>query len=77
MIPNKGKWVKSISIEDSFENVDAVVILTEWDEFKDLDWELLSKKMRKPSWLFDTKSISNIDDAKKNGLNVWEIGRGK
>ena len=77
MIPNKGKWVKSISIEDSFENVDAVVILTEWDEFKALDWELLSKKMRKPSWLFDTRSISNIDDAKKNGLNVWEIGRGK
>ena len=77
MISNKGKWVKSISIEDSFENVDAVVILTEWDEFKDLDWELLSKKMRKPSWLFDTRSISNIDDAKKYGLNVWQIGRGK
>ncbi len=74
---NKGSWIKSKSINDSFDNIDAVVILTEWDEFKNLDWDSLSKKMRRPSWLFDTRSISNVEVARKNGINIWEIGRGK
>ena len=77
MSDNKGSWMKSKSINDSFDNIDAVVILTEWDEFKNLDWDSLSKKMRRPSWLFDTRSISNVEVARKNGINIWEIGRGK
>ena len=30
--------------------------------------------MRKPSWIFDTRSIANLNEAKKYGLNTWRIG---
>ena len=56
------------------EGTDAVIIITEWDEFKNLDWERLSKLMRSPAWVFDTRSISNLDEAKSYGINIWRIG---
>ncbi len=77
VISYKGSWIKSDSVEDSFQNVDAVIILTEWDEFRNLNWQNLATKMRKPSWLFDTRSVTNSDEAKRFGINVWEIGKGK
>ena len=33
--------------------------------------------MRAPTWIFDTRSITNIKEAKKYGLNIWQIGNGK
>ena len=36
-------------------DADAVVVLTEWEEFKSIDWEQLIKIMRQPSWIFDTE----------------------
>ena len=30
--------------------------------------------MRKPSWIFDTRGISNINDAEKYGIKFWRIG---
>ena len=56
---------------------DAIIILTEWAQFKQIDWSNVSNVMRKPSWLFDTRSICNIKEAKSSGLNVWSIGKGK
>ena len=32
--------------------------------------------MRPPSWIFDTRSITNLNEAKKYGLNTWRIGNG-
>ena len=33
------------------EGADAVLILTEWNEFKFFNWEAVYKVMRKPSWI--------------------------
>ncbi len=62
------------SIEESIKDSDAIVILTEWDEFLNLDWQKISQIMRHPSWLFDTRGISNSENIEKFGINVWEIG---
>ena len=72
-----GKWYKFDNIEDSFNQADAIVILTEWDEFKTINWHCAYQKMRKPAWLFDTRSISNIKNAKKEGFKIWRIGLGE
>ena len=61
---------------DSAKNSDAIIVITEWPEFKTLNWGLISKEMRSPAWLFDTRSICNIEDAENNGINVWRIGLG-
>ncbi len=71
---NEGSWSFCDSIIDSALNSDAILILTEWNEFKEVNWEVISNVMRKPSWIFDTRSIANLDEAKKYGLNTWRIG---
>ena len=48
--------------------------MTEWEEFKQLDYTRISKMMRKPSWVFDTRNIINREKAICAGLNVWNIG---
>ena len=67
--------IVSKSALDAAEGADAVLIMTDWKEFKCLDWISIYKVMRKPAWVFDTricldrKKISNI------GFNVWTLGR--
>ena len=34
--------------EQVVEDCDAVVLVTEWSDYRDLDWETLVKKMRSP-----------------------------
>ncbi len=69
-------WKFSTDSYSAAEGTDAIVILTEWEEFKYLDWELISSKMRSPSWVFDTRSIIDFEKAKSNGINIWSMGRG-
>ena len=72
----EGKWIFSNSMDDTFNNADAAVFLTEWEEFEFLNWQDISKKMRQPTWVFDTRSIVNISDVKKSGISIWQIGYG-
>ncbi len=71
-----GYWKFSKDIYEAVQDSDAIVLLTEWNEYKDLDWGRISKKMRSPSWVFDTRSISNHKEIKKVGLNFWCLGNG-
>ena len=71
-----GGWCFSNSILSASKESDAIVILTEWDEFKKLDLEKISNIMRKPSWIFDSRGIVNVQEAKSFGLNIWSIGNG-
>ena len=73
---NYQKLIYSDSVEKAAEGADALIILTEWDEFKSLDWSFLSNIMRSPYWVFDTRGIINIEHAKMSGFNVWSIGDG-
>ena len=57
-------------------DTDGIIILTEWEEYKKIDWEKVSKKMRKPSWIFDTRGVIKNQDPEKFGLNVWKLGNG-
>ena len=69
-----GDWKICSSIKESALESDAIVILTEWKEFYDLDWDELFRLMRKPSWIFDTRKCIDYQKAKKAGFNIWEIG---
>ena len=71
-----GKWKYEESIFSAANDADAIVILTEWNEFKKINWEEISKIMRRPSWLFDTRLISDIKENNLFGINIWKIGYG-
>ena len=36
----------------------------------------VAEKMVKPAWVFDSRSIVNLDLVKKSGINLWCVGDG-
>ena len=78
-IPSSNKvsissWNTSKSIIEAARDSDAIVVLTDWEQFKYVDWEEISSVMRSPSWLIDTRNIINHENAISSGLKVWRIG---
>ena len=69
-----GSFTQSKSIFEATKDSDAIVILTEWDEFSEINWNHISKIMRKPSWLFDTRNICNPIEVSREGINIWKLG---
>lgn len=55
----------------------AVAILTEWDEFKEYDWQRIYDAMLKPAFVFDGRAILDSAKLKKIGFEVYTIGRGE
>jgi len=73
---NESLWFSSKNYEEIFENSDAAVFLTEWEEYKNINWKIISKKMRKPAWIFDARSILIPENIIQEGLYLWRIGDG-
>ncbi len=71
-----GEWIFANSIIEASVNSDAIIVATEWEEFKFINWRKIYKEMRKPAWVFDTRSIINIQEVKDSGINYWRIGEG-
>ncbi len=71
-----GSWVFMHDKYQAIKESDAVLILTEWKDYENLDWEKISKLMRKPSWVFDTRLITDQNEISKTDLNYWSIGGG-
>jgi UDPglucose 6-dehydrogenase len=61
---------------EACSGADAVVLLTDWDEFETIGWQKISSKMQKPAWIFDTRGCVNQSDCKNAGLNLWVVGIG-
>ena len=57
------------------ENSNCIIILTEWQEFKDLDLEKLRNLMKRPL-IYDFRNIFDTDSMKKLGFEYFSIGRG-
>ena len=53
----------------------AVAILTEWDEFKELDFQKIYDGMLKPAFLFDGRNILSHEKLKEIGFRVFAIGK--
>ncbi len=56
------------------DNADAIVILTEWDQFRALDFERIATQMKKPV-MVDLRNIYNPDDLRQDGFTYVSIGR--
>jgi len=82
-VANKDNFIKvkdHVEIASSYEQIaseaDAILILTEWDNFKKIEWQNISKLMRKPSWIFDCRNILAFNDFNESDLNIWKLGFG-
>ena len=72
----KGNLLDAEAVEAAVEGADAVVLLTEWSQYKSLDWQDLSRRMRRPAWVFDSRTIVNPDQVRSAGLRLWCVGNG-
>lgn len=54
----------------------AVVIITEWDMFKTLDWNRIYSEMKKPAFVFDGRNILTVSELSTLGFTVRTIGKG-
>jgi len=53
----------------------AIVILTEWDEFKTYDWQKLYENMLKPAFVFDGRNILLKEMMEEIGFVFYSIGK--
>ena len=70
-----GKFSVSSSAFEAAKNAHAIVICTEWDQFKDLNYKDLYKAMEKPAFIFDGRKILDHDQLIKIGFDVTTIGK--
>ncbi len=62
------------SLLDTATDADALILVTEWDEFKNVDWREVSKVMRWPL-LIDGRNALNGEAIAEMGMTYRGIGR--
>jgi UDPglucose 6-dehydrogenase len=53
----------------------AIAIITEWDEFKTLDFSKIYEAMERPAFLFDGRNILDHQKLRDIGFEVYGIGK--
>ncbi|MBR4264487.1 MAG: UDP-glucose 6-dehydrogenase [Bacteroidales bacterium] len=65
-------------VNDPYEackDAHAIAILTEWDEFKNLDWKKIHDSMMKPAFIFDGRNILCRKEMEALGFKYQGIGK--
>ena len=62
------------SAMDAANNAHAIAIMTEWDEFKALDWKKVYEDMLKPAFLFDGRRLLDRHELETIGFEFYAIG---
>lgn len=59
---------------DACKNAHAIAILTEWDEFREYDWQRIYDSMQKPAFVFDGRNLLDGEKLKAIGFHFQSIG---
>lgn len=59
---------------ETCKNSHAIAILTEWDEFKQYDWQKIYDGMLKPAFVFDGRNLLDRQQLEKIGFVYQAIG---
>ena len=59
---------------DALDGADALIILTDWQEFRNPDFEVIVNKLNKPV-VFDGRNLYDLNIVKKAGIEYYSIGR--
>ncbi|PDW04134.1 UDP-glucose dehydrogenase family protein [Candidatus Viridilinea mediisalina] len=60
---------------DVAKEADALLLITEWNEFKQLNWEKIQSFMRRPI-VIDGRNLYDPDEMTARGFTYWGVGRG-
>jgi UDPglucose 6-dehydrogenase len=67
------KVIYTNNIYETVENADALLVVTEWKEFRVPAWETIKKSMKHPV-VFDGRNIYDKEEMKKNNIVYFGIG---
>ena len=70
----EGRWEFSKNIDNVIKDAHAIIIMTEWQEYSKIKWFDKEDSLRKPVWIFDTRSIIDIEEIKKTKIKLWRLG---
>ena len=70
----KEKIQYSANYFEASNNADAIVISTEYDEFKNYNWKKLYSIVNKPALIFDGRILLDRNKLEKIGFNIYQIG---
>jgi UDPglucose 6-dehydrogenase len=65
-------------VEDPYEaaaGCHAIAIMTEWRQFRELDYERIYHFMAKPAFIFDGRNVVDHQKLHQLGFNVYPIGK--
>ena len=63
------------SAEAAASGAHGVAVLTEWDDFKEVDFDAVYDSMKKPAFLFDGRNLLDRDSLVKCGFEFHSIGK--
>ena len=63
------------SSDEAIDSAHGIVVLTEWDEFKDIDYAKAYASMPKPAYIFDGRLILDHAKLRSIGFEVEVIGK--
>ena len=71
---SEGCWHQVSNVERAATGAGALFMLTEWQDFVQINWPAVAELKRQPAWLFDAHPTVDTDAARAAGLNVWCFG---
>jgi len=74
---NESRLIFSKTPDEAVDGAHAIVVLTEWDEFKKYPYQDFHAKMMKPAFVFDGRGVLNHKDLEAIGFEVHAIGKGR
>ena len=57
------------------KDADAVVVMTDWKEFAELNWRKIRRAMRTPAFVYDTRNCLDVPLLRKLGFTVLSVGK--
>lgn len=60
---------------EACDDTHAIAVLTEWDEFKTLNWQKIYDRMKKPAFVFDGRGILDETLLQRIGFQYYAIGK--
>ena len=60
--------------QEATKDAHAILILTEWNEFIDFDWEQIYENMLKPAFIFDGRRLLDRSKMTGIGFSYYKIG---
>lgn len=69
------RLIIAASAEEAADGAHALAVLTEWDQFKSLDFPKIYAGMHKPAFVFDGRNILPRAQMEQIGFKVFAIGK--